>query len=60
MIYFARKVHRSEFPQSVREFESKVDYKRAEISLFELCKNQSTLSSLCILVKKSRPHHTIY
>ncbi|KAF7493567.1 Putative dimethylarginine dimethylaminohydrolase [Sarcoptes scabiei] len=52
-------IHRSEFPQSVREFESKVDYKRAEISLFELCKNQSTLSSLCILVKKSRPHHTI-
>ena len=51
-------VHRAEFPQSVTEFEHKVDYKRAEVSVFELCKNQASLSSLCLLIKKNRPHHT--
>lgn len=47
-------VHRSEYPVSNQVFQSRVDYSRVSLKLWELSKPQAYLTSLCVLIKKSK------
>ncbi|RWS02358.1 N(G):N(G)-dimethylarginine dimethylaminohydrolase 1-like protein, partial [Dinothrombium tinctorium] len=47
-------VYRSEFPNSTDVIESRVDYPRKAIKIWELSKPQGSLTCLSILVKKSK------
>ncbi|CAG2101091.1 unnamed protein product [Medioppia subpectinata] len=52
-------VHRSEFPNCCELFESKIDFNKIGIKIWELSKPVSNLTSLSILVRKARQIHTI-
>ncbi|GFS31760.1 n(G),N(G)-dimethylarginine dimethylaminohydrolase 1 [Trichonephila inaurata madagascariensis] len=47
-------IHRSEFPNSTKVFEDKIDFNKVAIPLSELSKAGGDLSSCCILIRKSK------
>ncbi|KAI1300170.1 putative dimethylarginine dimethylaminohydrolase [Halotydeus destructor] len=47
-------VHRSEYPETSRVYESRIDYPRMATKIWELSKPQANLTCLSILIKKSR------
>ncbi|XP_054708961.1 N(G),N(G)-dimethylarginine dimethylaminohydrolase 1-like [Uloborus diversus] len=47
-------IHRSEFPESTKVFEDKIDFSKISLSLSELSKAKGNLTSCCLLIKKSK------
>lgn len=47
-------IYRSEYPESCAIYEDRVDYKRMSAKIWELSKAQANLTSLSILIKKSK------
>ncbi|KFM64094.1 N(G),N(G)-dimethylarginine dimethylaminohydrolase 1, partial [Stegodyphus mimosarum] len=47
-------IHRSEFPNSTKVFDDRIDFNKIPLALSELSKARGDLSSCCILIKKSK------